>query len=80
MQITSKKRAIATKFDWHGVGGPTVWFSVGGMGDDRIPVVVTQDEMHALATGTRKARLEVIVTMDDNAELTGSKQPGKGTV
>jgi hypothetical protein len=59
MQITSTKRAIATKFDWHGVGGPTVWFSVDGMGDDRMPVVVTPDQMHEIAIGTRRFAIEV---------------------
>jgi len=74
MQITAKKRAIATKFDWHGIGGPTVWFSVGGMGDDRIPIVVNNDEMHAIAMGQRKARLEITVTMiDDNDSITGGR-------
>jgi len=70
MQITANKRAIATKFDWHGCGGPTVWFSVGEMGDDRIPIVVTKDEMHAIAMGQRKARMEITVTMiDDNNNM-----------
>jgi hypothetical protein len=62
-RITSKKQAIATKFDWHGIGGPTVWFSVGGMGDDRIPIVVTNNQMRAIAMGQRKAKLEITATM-----------------
>jgi len=54
-----KRQAIATKFDWHGVGGPTVWLSIEGMGDDRVPVVLTTEQMHELATGTRRVAVEI---------------------
>lgn len=64
MKLVSHKKAIATKFDWNGCGGPTVWLSVNGIEDNRIPVVVTEEQMHAIVAGSRKVNINITITTD----------------
>jgi hypothetical protein len=65
MKISLKKKAVATKFDWHGCGGPTVWFSVEDMGDNRIPIIVSESEMHNLCMSTnRRVEIELNISTD----------------
>jgi len=61
MEINLKRNAKITCWNWTGEGGPTIWLSVEGMGNDRIPIVISEDEMDELRIGETRVELEIKV-------------------
>ena len=64
--LVTQKEATVTRLEWKGDGEHTVWLSINGIEDNRIPIVVTEEQMHAIVTGSRKVNINITITTDGN--------------